>query len=480
MPDGGTARAQRPLTGGSLEALVIGGGRSSRPARAILVTLVAAATIWALLLRPVFPLDFRVFYSAGRAVVHGHNPYPLPTSPAVWSGTAFVYPYVAACVFSTLAGLGLHAATALWTALSLCSIVGGTLLLAGLRWGVLVAVLAASPTIDGLQMGTLNAFLFLGIAATWRWRRRPIVVGALVGLLIAMKLFLWPLGLWLLLTRDWRAARSAAVLALGLLGVGFIVGPVGPSTYLHLLTGLGAHEIARTSGLQGLLVAWGADPPMAEAIGVLTALVTMAIVARLSNGAPAAMFAACIAAALLASPIVWHHYYLMLAAPLLITQPPAKAAVWYVLTGWASLPPHTAAGISLVGLTAIADVALALVVLRALVVHRFDLARTLGRRWPVTTAIATAIPCLLACAVWEVGWSRLGHGVTQAGVPLGTTLAMTVAAVARRRCRPRRALWSVPPEAPRRRGESAGQCVRIASATAARSAVRSSRVPLAG
>ena len=50
-------------------------------------------------------------------------------------------------------------------------------------------VIAAEPTVRGLQLGTLNALLFLGLALAWRYRHRGWVVAVALPAVVIAKLF---------------------------------------------------------------------------------------------------------------------------------------------------------------------------------------------------------------------------------------------------------------------------------------------------
>lgn len=394
----------------------------------LLVAASAGTVIWALLLRLVAPLDFQVFYSAGLAVRSHLDPYPAPHSAAVWSGSAFVYPYATTWLFSAMAALSLPAASLLWTLASVAAITAGVWLLVGARWGVLLAVLLASPTLDGLQMGTVNAALFLGLALAWRWRDRVAVVAPAIALLIALKLFLWPLALWLLVTRRWRAAGLAAVVGAAVIGAGFLAGPLEPVTYLRMLAVLGKHEAAQGAGFQGLLIAWGASAGAAQIVGVLSALALMYGISRRTDLASPALYVAAIAAALIASPVIWHHYYLLAAAPLLLVFRPRAAAAWYLLIGWASVAPHPSGGASLIALTIVADAVLAFLVLRWIVLHR---SRIGGRDWRGLPVLAWALlaGALIAVPLIRVGARPFIVGLSQAALPVAATVALCLAAL---------------------------------------------------
>lgn len=319
------------------------------------LTVCAAVCLatWWLFLRPVTPLDFDVFARAGHVVAHGDNPYPRSGTPFVWSGSAFVYPWVSAWCFAPLSGLSLHAGAIVMSVVSFAALALGVYVLVGTRVDAFCCVVLAAPTLDGLQMGTINAILFLGVCLAWRWRDAPALTGLAVGVLIALKVFCWPLVLWLALTRRWQAAAWAVGSALVLLGIGWIAGPIGPSDYVHLLSQLSSHEVHQAAGLQGPLVRAGLPTVLAEAVGVLLGVAAVVIGARRSDEFG---YAGAVLGALLASPVVWHHYYLLCAAPLLLLP---YGAVLYLLLGWMSVSARTSYGIAWWPLSVAATVVLA-------------------------------------------------------------------------------------------------------------------------
>jgi alpha-1,2-mannosyltransferase len=397
-----------------------------RPARIsagwLTCSLLLSLAAWVVFIRPVVPLDFNVFLSGGLAVAHGHDPYPALASPEVWSGSAFVYPWITAWLFAPAAAVSPHAAVLVMATASIACVVGGVWLVAGRRFGPVVCVLLASPTIVGLQMGTLNAVLFLGVCSAWRWRNHPARVGFAVGLLITLKILCWPLVGWLLLTRRWRATGWAVSAASLMLGIGWVAGPLGPVSYGQLLRELAKHETVQSSGLQGLLVLWWTPVVAAELIGLLAVAGLVVVVARRGD---LTIYTAMIAATLFASPVVWHHYYLLAAAPLLLVR---GGPQWYFLIGWASVAPHTSYGLSWLPVTVSADVALAACAIALVWRHRATLS-THCRRVPplVWVACAVAATCLATAAI-RVEANLLARGVSQAAVLVSATVALIVAA----------------------------------------------------
>lgn len=393
----------------------------------LLGALVMSVAAWFVFMRTVTPLDLDVFLSGGRAVAHGRNPYPALGSPQVWSGSAYVYPWITAWLFAPAAAISRHAATLAMAATSIGCVIGGVWSLAGRRLGPLSWVLLASPTIVGLQMGTLNAALFLGACLAWRWRDRPARVGVVIGVLVTLKVLCWPLVLWLLLTRRWRASAWAVGAGALLLGIGWVAGPFGPVSYARLLGELAQHEVIRSSGLQGLLVLWWMPVFAAQLVGLLAVAGVVAVVARRSD---LTIYTGMIAAALLASPVVWHHYYLLAAAPLLLFRGGPRA---YFLVGWAAVAPHPSYGLSWLPLTIVADVALGVVVVGLVWRHRAALSAR-RRRVPRAAwlAYSAASICLATALVFVGHVDRLVQGISQAVLPIWATLALIVAASVQR------------------------------------------------
>jgi hypothetical protein len=129
------------------------------------------------------------------------------------------------------------------------------------------------PTIIGIQTGNLTLPLLFGLAVLWRYRDRPVAAALAAGLVVALKLFFWPVLVWLVATRRYRAAALAALVT-GLLiivpwaGIGF----AGLRGYPHLLSAVSSSEGPRSYSVAALLHA---------VVPSWTAAVTLAIVAVL-------------------------------------------------------------------------------------------------------------------------------------------------------------------------------------------------------
>ena len=83
----------------------------------------------------------------------------------------------------------------------------------GIRdWRLYGLVMLLEPVVIGWETANIT-LLCLGVAVIWRCRDHRVIPGATLGLLIAIKLFFWPLGFWLIATRRYGAAGWAAAFA---------------------------------------------------------------------------------------------------------------------------------------------------------------------------------------------------------------------------------------------------------------------------
>jgi alpha-1,2-mannosyltransferase len=315
---------------------------------------------------PIPHYDIAVFLRGASAVLAGHDPYPRPGTPAVYSGFAFVYPYLVAWPFVPLGALPRSVGEDVFIAASVVAIIAGCRLMGVRHPAVYALVLTTSCTIVGLQMGSLNAVLFCGVAAAWRYRDRPFVVVPLLALVIVSKVFLAPLCLWPLLAGRRITAAAAAALTAVILGAGWVFGPLTALGYDRLLSALGAHEAPFGMSATGLLLNVGAGMSLARAVASLLAVAVVIVTAWHGRrvGDEQIFFTGCLAATLIASPIVWSHYLLLLTVPLLIRRdgvdqpepagPIAAAAVfsWLVVT-----PHHTEVASVVVGMIVVVALA---------------------------------------------------------------------------------------------------------------------------
>jgi alpha-1,2-mannosyltransferase len=304
--------------------------------------LLAVAVI-VLVFLPLSPAyDLNVFLRAGSALLHGRALYPDPKSPAVYSGSSFVYPYLAAFPFVPLAAMAPHLATILFFVLSVSAVLAACYVaVPGDPWPATL-VLCASFTISGLQLGALSPLLFAGTLFLWHFRDRPRLLGVIAAVVVVSKLFLAPLLIWLLLARRYRAFAYAVASTAVLLTVGFVLGPIAPGPYLHLLSRLGSHEARAGFGLIGSLMSNGVGPGAAQlaAITVAFSALAAAYVHWRAVGDERVLFCAAIIASLVATPVLWSHYLVLLAVPLLLLGSPRRWFVMLAAASWMIAPAH--------------------------------------------------------------------------------------------------------------------------------------------
>ena len=331
-------------------------------ARRIVVALLPVAAI-ALAFLPLTPAyDVDVFLRAGDAAAHGLQVYPTAGTPAVYSGFSFVYPYFALWPFMLLADLPPALGTAVFFSISALAVIAACLVGPSDGLWRAVLVLCTAFTITGLQLGALSPLLFAGVVFLWRARSRARLF-VLAGPVIACKLFLAPMLMWLLLAGRYRALAWASASTIALLSFGFVLGPIDPTEYLSMLGQLGAHEARSGFGLIGALMNAGIAMSVAQASSLALALVVLLAGRHRYRRThdERVLFCAGLVISLLLTPVLWSHYLVVLAAVLLAYDAPRRWFVLLALTSWAISPPHGVADSALIQVGALTATALAVV-----------------------------------------------------------------------------------------------------------------------
>jgi hypothetical protein len=166
--------------------------------------------------------DFHdAYYPAAKRLLDGANPYAV-TPSQVAAGLGFVYPALSALLFAPFALLGNGVASVIDMLLGVACVPAILWTLNVRDWRVYGVMVLLLPVFDGWPSGNLTLPLALMVALAWRHRDRPWAAGLLAAAAISIKPFAWPLGLWLLATRRWKAAAWALVsgVAVNLLALG--------------------------------------------------------------------------------------------------------------------------------------------------------------------------------------------------------------------------------------------------------------------
>ena len=285
--------------------------------------------------------DFGIFREAALAVLHGRSPYVIPTVGAFAHFDKFVYPPIAALLFAPFAALPSGPARVLMFLAGLAAVLAALRLLRVEDWRCYSVAIVSAPAINSLALGALTSFLLLGAAFAWRCRNNPAVAAIATALTAVLKLFLWPLGVWLLATRRWRAAAICVGTGLILvLGGWAVIGFAGLSSYptlVHLLEQVEApvsYSVVALLGLSG-----GAATAATVALS-LAAVLAVGFAARTPDGDRRA-FAVAVLASLVATPLLWLHYLLLLFLPIALYRP-RLSGLWFLpLLLWATPTTHS-------------------------------------------------------------------------------------------------------------------------------------------
>jgi hypothetical protein len=273
-----------------------------------------------------FAEDFATsVWNPGRAVVHGDSPMRVYTAEGHNGGT--VYPPIATLATLPFSLPPYRVAVALWIAALLAAVVG-SLWLCGVRdWRCYVAALLSPPVVAGVVYANVSILLVLAVALMWRWQDRPSRLSPLLGLVVAAKLFLWPLAVWLALTRRWLSLGLSLVLAVAFSIVGWAAIRFDDlRDYPGLMQRHAAENDQDGVSAAALAAQLGISPNQAVAMGV--SLLALGVAAYVRRDELAA-FTWCLSAAILASPMVWTHYYALLLVPLALAAP-AWGPIWFV------------------------------------------------------------------------------------------------------------------------------------------------------
>jgi alpha-1,2-mannosyltransferase len=276
--------------------------------------------------------DFRHAYlPAAHAVLDGESPYPALDDPDLAAETAYVYPPALAFVLTPLTPLSENAASVVAAILALELLVG-TLLVLGVRdWRCYGAAFLWAPSINAVH--TASSSLLLGFAAALAWRYRTTVwpLAASIGLAIAVKLVLWPLLVWTLVTRRLRATVWALVIGVAVaLGSWAALAFEDLDRYPSLLRKLAELEAESSYSLVGVSATLGLGDTGGRAIAVAVGVALLAAVVTFARRADDfRAFTCALASALAFTPILWQHYLVLLLVPLAVARP-RFSGVWLI------------------------------------------------------------------------------------------------------------------------------------------------------
>jgi alpha-1,2-mannosyltransferase len=273
-----------------------------------------------------------VFLPASNTVLEGKSPYVDPDTVRTREDAPYAYPPLLALVIAPLAVLPEHVGGVflpgiLFSLVLIAAVVGALLLMEVRDWRCYVVAFLCPGTLESIELGAIGPLLLFLIAVTWRLRDRA--WGAVAaGSCAALKLFLWPLGLWLLLTGRIRATALAVVTTVVLvLGSWAVIGFRGLGDYPRLLQRLDDVEAVNSYSVFALIRAFDVPQSAARALVGGVALLLLFAAWRAARGAGTtreeadrASLILVVVAALVLTPILWIHYLVLLLAPIALAR----------------------------------------------------------------------------------------------------------------------------------------------------------------
>jgi hypothetical protein len=263
--------------------------------------------------------DFRIFRTAGHALVHGHSPYVQPTVHLLGGDDRFVYPAPIALVFTPFNLLGPTASSLVYLVLSVAAVAVAVRLLDVTDWRCTGAALLGAGTYGSFAVGSVGPFLLLALAAGWRYRDRTFA-GILFALAAAAKIFLWPVLVWLVVTRRLRGAAAAAATLAAIVGLWALLDLHGLREYPTTLRVLDQVERWKSFSPESLVISAGGSTAVAHIVAVAVAAAGIAMLLIVRGSDRSALIVA-IATAILATPLLWMHYMVLLVVPVALARP---------------------------------------------------------------------------------------------------------------------------------------------------------------
>jgi hypothetical protein len=283
--------------------------------------MLAMILLWTPHYQDIIAFDYhRSFRPAAEAVLNGNSPYPPPVAESMAERDAFVYLPLGAFLFAPLSVLSSATADLAVTALMFLIPLAALRILGVRDWRCYALAVFSAAMVSAIQTANLTLPLLLALAAIWASRHRAVLPGLVLALTLATKLFLWPVFIWLLATRRYRAAAASAITTAVLVGGSWaLIGFAGMHDYPALLRMLAQSLEYDAYTIFALLSDFGVPDLVARGVGVAAGGATLVgcwILGR--RGDATRSFTLAIVAALLFTPIVWLHYFTLLLVPIAI------------------------------------------------------------------------------------------------------------------------------------------------------------------
>jgi hypothetical protein len=278
-------------------------------------------------------VDLKQMWIGAQDIMDGVSPYPTVAIVEQGAGADFIYPPPSAILAIPLGLLEYRIAGLVFTVVLIAATLL-TLRVMGVRdWRCYGAAFLWMPTQWAIVTATLSPLMALAAALAWRYRDRIYRSAVAVGVGSALKVFLWPLGVWLLIARGTKAAFVAAGVAVGVVGGAWAaIGFADITEYPRLLSTLGDVWAPRSYSLAGAGIALDLPAPRVLPFLVAGMLVGIAFFAARRKSRDAETrdrisFVLVLLAALALTPILWIHYLVILIVPVAMVRP-RLSPVW--------------------------------------------------------------------------------------------------------------------------------------------------------
>jgi hypothetical protein len=228
-------------------------------------------------------------------------------------------------------------AYAAWVATSVAAVFL-TLRILGVRdWRCYTLVLGTCPIAIGFVLGNIVIMLVPLAALVWRYRDNTRWSGLALGLGIALKLVLWPLLVWFVATRRWRAGLVAvSAAAVAMVAAWAPLGFAGLRDYPRLVSVnndiYASHSWSLLSGFVGLGFSTSIAGTLSLLVG-LALLLSVFLFVRQPDGERRA-FCIAIVASVALLPIVWPASLALLLVPVAMYAPRADRIWVLFMTFW--------------------------------------------------------------------------------------------------------------------------------------------------
>ena len=201
--------------------------------------------------------------------MNGGSPYPKLDDAVLGSGNALrLYPPQLAVVLAPLTLLPSDLVVWLAFTAAVASLLGALTVLGVRDARCYAAVLVWASTSNALEMTNLSAFLVLAFALAWRYRGSTWPLATTLGLVVSTKLFGWPLLIWAVATRRYRALGAAIGIGVTVTIVAWaVIGFADLTRYPEILRRFSEVQgEAKSYSIVAATVSLGYDPILGQAL----------------------------------------------------------------------------------------------------------------------------------------------------------------------------------------------------------------------